>query len=170
MVAVPAARPGRVQPGRQQPGRTRPIEQQPEQRPALKVVPRRVRRRRAGLVIGVGVTFVFVLMLGLVAFQAKLAQGQMRLDRTERQLREAETRYAQLRLEVAQLEAPTRVIEEARRLGLVRPAPEDVTYLVASADALGQVAAAGGAEPDQPAGTADASEWAELKPLLQAAP
>ena len=38
---------------------------------------RRARRRRH---------LVFVLMLGLVAFQAKIAQDQMKLDRTEREL------------------------------------------------------------------------------------
>jgi cell division protein FtsL len=164
-VAVPAARPGRVEPGR-----ARPAEERPQQQPPLKVVPRQVRRRRAGLVIAVGVTFVFTLMLGLVAFQARIAQGQMKLDRTERDLREAETRYAQLRLQVAQLEAPTRVIEEAEHLGLVRPAPKDVTYLRASSDVVGPVLAAGGAEEDGPAGTADATDWASLKPLLQASP
>ena len=148
--------------------RAQPVEERPQ--PPLKVVPHQVRRRRAGVVIALGVTFVFTLMLGLVAFQAKIAQGQMKLDRTERDLREAETRYAQLRLQVAQLEAPTGVIEEAKRLGLVRPAPKDVTYLKASSDVVGPVRAAGGAEEGGPTGAADAADWASLKPLLQAAP
>lgn len=143
----------------------------PEPRPALKVVPRAVRRRRAGVVITVLVSSLFVLMLGLVAFQAKIAQDQMTLDRTDRQLQDAETRYSQLRLQVAQLEAPTRVIEEAKRLGLVRPAPEQVNYLTASAAAVGEVAGAMGSDDQAgPAGTADAADWSSLKPLLQAAP
>ena len=111
-------------------------------------------------------------MLGLVAFQAKIAQDQMKLDRTERQLQDAETRYSQLRLQVAQLEAPTRVIEEAKRLGLVRPAPEQVKYLTAvvrrrrpgGAVRRGRTTRRARPAPRTP------PTGASLKPLLQAAP
>jgi len=162
-VAAPVSRPNRRA--------EKVLEEEAEQRPALKVVPRAVRRRRAGVVITVVVTSVFLLMLGLVAFQAKIAQDQMKLDRTDRQLQDAETRYSQLRLQVAQLEAPTRVIDEAKRLGLVRPAPEQVKYLTASSGVVGEVAGSMGSEDTTgPSGTADAADWSSLKPLLQAAP
>ena len=171
-VAAPVSRP-RAGGQSSRPGPSAPAGRgrQEAERPALKVVPRAVRRRRAGVVITSVVTSVFVLMLGLVAFQAKIAQNQMKLDRTDRQLQDAETHYSQLRLQVAQLEAPTRVIDEAKRLGLVRPAPEQVKYLTASSGAVGQVAGSMGSdETAGPTGNADAADWASLKPLLQAAP
>ena len=123
-----------------------------QERPALKVVPRRVRRRRAGVVLSLGVVTLFVLMLGLVAFQARIAQDQLRLDRVESDLREAEAHFAQLRLQVARLESPDRIVAEAERLGLQRPGPEEIAYLA------------------PPAGTGDVSDWSNLKPLLSGQP
>ena len=38
------------------------------------------------------------------------------------------------------------MIDEAKRLGLVRPAPEQVTYLTASSGAVGQVAGSMGSD------------------------
>ncbi len=143
----------------------------PRERPALLVVPSHVRRRRAGVAAVLGVTAVFALMLGLVAFQAKIAQDQLRLDRMERDLDEAGDQFQQLRLKVAQLEAPERVVAEARRLGLVRPGPDQVTYLSPGPAVVAEVAAAGGVLADTgPSGTANAEDWSSMKPLLRAAP
>ncbi len=120
-----------------------------QDRPALKVVPRRVRRRRAGVVLSLGVATLFALMLGLVAFQARIAQDQLRLDRVETDLREAEARFAQLRLQVARLESPDRIVAEAVRLGLQRPGPDEITYLAPPPGVAAEVLAAGG--PTTPA-------------------
>jgi cell division protein FtsL len=138
-----------------------------EQRPALKVVPRQVRRRRAGVVLTLGVATLFALMLGLVAFQARIAQDQLRLDRVETELREAESQFARLRLEVARLESPDRIVAEAEALGLERPSPDQITYLAPSPAAAVEVLAAGGPLAERgPAGTGDVEEWSTLKPLL----
>jgi cell division protein FtsL len=134
-------------------------------------VPRRVRRRRIGLAAVTGVTLIFVLMLGLVAFQAKLAQDQLDLDRIERAAQDAEARYAQLRLRVAQLESPQRVVAEAKRLGLIRPEPDQIVYLRPPESAAAQaIAATGRADPRQSSGSANAAEWSQVKPLLRGGP
>lgn len=138
-----------------------------QERPALKVVPRRVRRRRAGVVLSLGVATLFALMLGLVAFQARIAQDQLRLDRVESDLREAEAHFAQLRLQVARLESPDRIVAEAERLGLQRPGPEEISYLAPPPGVAAEVLAAGGPQPAAgPAGTGDVSDWSNLKPLM----
>jgi cell division protein FtsL len=142
-----------------------------DDRANLVVVPRYVRRRRAGVAIAVGLFAVFALMLGLVAFQAKIAQDQLKLDRADRDLQQAEDTYSQLRLQVANLEAPDRVIAEAKQLGLIRPGPTQVTYLTAPAAIVGEVLASGGVPPDPgPSGTADAQDWSTMKPLLRGGP
>jgi cell division protein FtsL len=142
-----------------------------DERAPLVVVPRYVRRRRAGVAVALGLFAVFALMLGLVAFQAKIAQDQLNLDHADRDLQQAEATYSQLRLQVASLEAPDRVIAEAKKLGLVRPAPTDMTYLTAPPAIVGEVLAAGGIPQDPgPSGTADAQDWSAMKPLLRGGP
>jgi hypothetical protein len=49
---------------------------------------------------------VFGIMFGLVAFQAKIAADQLRLDRVETGASDAQATYERLRLAVAQLESP----------------------------------------------------------------
>jgi cell division protein FtsL len=163
--AAAADAPLRVRPRRQ--------DQTEQQRdaPALRVVPRHVRRRRAGLIAAVAVTAVFGLMLGLVAFQAKIAQDQLRIDRMEQDLRAAEDRFQQLRLQVAELQAPGRVVAEAEGLGLVRPDPDKIQYLAPPPEAVTDVLAAQGTPvPEGPTGDANASDWSALKPLLRGGP
>jgi cell division protein FtsL len=165
--------PLRVRPTAEPPLRVRPAgpDVEERERPPLRVVPRRVRRRRVGVAAAAGVTLVFVLMLGLVAFQAKLAQDQLDLDRIERAAQEAELRYAQLRLRVAQLESPQRVVAEAKRLGLIRPEPDEIVYLRPPESAAAQaISATGPTDPRQSSGSANAAEWAEVKPLLRGGP
>ena len=108
--------------------------------------------------LSLGVATLFALMLGLVAFQARIAQDQLRLDRVESELREAEARFAQLRLEVARLESPDRIVAEAERLGMQRPGPDEITYLAPPAGVAAEVLAAGGPQPAAgPAGTGSTS-------------
>lgn len=80
---------------------------------------------RRGTFVGI---VVFVALLALAASHALLVQGQIELDALELQVAEQQESYHRARLEVATLEAPERIVEEARaRLGMVRPA--DVVYL-----------------------------------------
>lgn len=85
-------------------------------RPQLAVV--RPRRGRAISVVVICCALLFSLLLGAVAFQTRLAQNQLSLDRTERAVREARDRYDILRRQRAQLRAPNRLAIEATRLGM----------------------------------------------------
>lgn len=104
----------------------RPARGRPGPRPVPPSVPRRGRMRVTGVVAAV---LVLVLMVGLVAFHAVIVQRQLALDALNEQVAEAARDNELLRLEVARLEAPGRIVAEATgRLGLVEP--ERVVYLV----------------------------------------
>jgi len=95
----------------------------PSQRRHLRVVPDRehARRRRLtraataalGLAVAAG-------LMAIVALHVLLAQGQVNVDRLEKRVAVQEQRQQQLRLDVAALEAPQRVVAVAgERLGMV---------------------------------------------------
>ncbi len=69
-----------------------------------------------------GLLFVFGSLLASAVFHALLAQGQQRLDRLDHRVSVAQQRYDQLRLQLDQLSAPQRIIDEATKLGMVAPA------------------------------------------------
>ncbi|MEZ5256085.1 MAG: hypothetical protein R2705_04120 [Ilumatobacteraceae bacterium] len=114
-------------------------------RPTLVVVPRR--RRTARIAAGAfGV--LFVLMLGVVVFQTRLAETQLDLDRIEQRLDLQRERARDLRRENAALRSPDRIAAQAQALGLVATeahdflvVPSDVVDLVdvSSGDALDDV-------------------------------
>jgi len=99
---------------------------QARQRPDLRVVAPR-RRLRAGRTVVLGVTLAFLIAFALVVAQALLVQGQQRLDDLDGRIAESTRTQQELRLRVAELESPARVVEAAQRLGMVPP--DDVTYL-----------------------------------------
>jgi cell division protein FtsL len=105
-----------------------------ERRPRhLKVVPegyrtRRARRRRARLLGFTAAVIVCAGLFGLVAAHVILTQGQLQIDRMTARAADEEARHERLRLQVARLEAPERVVAVAQsRLGMVPP--PGVTYL-----------------------------------------
>jgi len=118
------------------------------------------RRRGAGLVAG---ALLFAVVLGgNVSVHASTTQGQFDLERLRASARQREAKYQQLRLEVAELQAPGRIVAEARRLGMVEPAK--VTYLtptVSTSSADGGSRSGG----DLPAAEA-AQSWGQVKPHL----
>jgi cell division protein FtsL len=72
---------------------------------------------------------VVVALFAAVAFHVQLAQGQLELDRLERQTAAAREHYQQLRLQFAQQSSPAAIGYRAAALGMVHPG--DVpTYLV----------------------------------------
>jgi cell division protein FtsL len=123
---------------------------------------------RAGLVV-LGV-FLMGSLFALAAFHAMLASGQAQLDGIERDVSDAQARYEQLRVEVAELESPSRIVREAQeRLGMVPP--PDVTYLTPSEAVVNEVGQAAAADPsptDVEAG--DRAAWATVKPYLSGRP
>lgn len=67
-------------------------------------------------------------LFGLVASHVLLTQGQFRLDRLRARASSEQARYQRLRLQVAELESPSRIVATAQeRLGMVPP--PSVTYL-----------------------------------------
>lgn len=101
-------------------------------------------------------------IFGAAVFHVLLIQSGFRLDQINKDAAKAQIRYEKLRLEVAQLSAPERIVATAQqRLGMV--VPPQVAYLMAPApqDSWGQ-----GADPDDPAAPSLAGGWAEVKPHL----
>ena len=141
-----------------------------KRRANLRIVPR-LRRRRAGAVAVAVCVAVFGVMLGLVAFQAKIAADQQRLDKVEQDTGRAQTEYERLRVIVAQLESPYNVISSAEANGMVLP--DKVTYVTPSVGDVAAVTSASGrvpADPNAPKAPDSTSAWESVKPYVGAAP
>ena len=98
--------------------------------PQLRVVTGGAARRRS-LTRGVAVASVITVaaLFGVVVFHVLLNQGQMQLDRLQTRSAQEHARAERLRLDLAALQSPARVVAAARdRLGMVPPAA--VAYLV----------------------------------------
>jgi cell division protein FtsL len=150
--------------------RVTPARPKVDERPALRVVPA-ARRRRWGILATAACAAVFAVMLGLTTFQARIAADQLQLDRLDHQVTDAQSRYEQLRLEVARLESPTRVVAAAHELGMVQP--ETPIYLSPdAADVATAVRATGDATT--PGGDGDPSagrnDWETMKSTVDGTP
>jgi cell division protein FtsL len=117
------------------------------------------RVRRVAWLLG---ALVVVALFAAVAFHVQLAQGQLELDRLERQTAEARERYQQLRLEYAQQSSPAAIVARANAQGMV-PAADVPTYLVVP-DAPTSTPA-----PDQTSTTLQEG-WKKVKPHLGTQP
>jgi hypothetical protein len=114
----------------------------------------------AGAILTVGTIF------GAAIFHVLLIQSEFRLDHLNKEAAKEEVRYEKLRLDVAQLSAPERIVATAQqRLGMV--VPPQIAYLMAPAvvDSKGT-----SATPDDPAAPSLAGGWAEVKPHLGTRP
>ena len=124
MTAPSYAPRARTQPG---PPRRAPVAAPP---PHLRLVdPREARDRRVRrLVTGALVAVTCAGLFAIVALRVLLAQGQVEVDRLEASIETAQAVQQDLRLTVAELEAPAQIVAAARqRLGMVTPVT--VTYL-----------------------------------------
>jgi cell division protein FtsL len=133
-------------------------------KPALRVVDNeaRLHTRRVRRVMWVLAGLVVVAMFAAVTFHVQLAQGQLELDRIERETAKAREQYQQLRLQYAQQSSPAAIELRAKALGMVR-AGEVPTY-VAVPDAPPPSAA-----PDQTSTTLQEG-WEKVKPHLGTQP
>jgi len=122
----------------------------------------RARTRRVRLVAWLVGAVVVVALLAAVAFHVQLAQGQLELDRLDRQTAAARAQYQQLRLEYAQQSSPAAIVYRATALGMVR-AGDVPTYLVVP-DAPTSAPA-----PDQTSTTLQ-DGWKKVKPHLGTQP
>lgn len=99
-------------------------------RPQLRVVGAEEARARrsARLLTSVLVALVFAGLFAIVAVRVTLAQGQGEIDRLTESIEAQQAVRQDLRLTVAELEAPAQIVAAARqRLGMVTPVT--VTYL-----------------------------------------
>lgn len=113
------------------PSPRRSREEAPEERPELRVVPEPRPRRGVGVVVFLAGVALFASLFGLAVFHAMLVQSQSTLDDLDSEITAARARSEELRLDIAELESPDRILDEARDQGMV-PA-SDVVVL----DALG---------------------------------
>ena len=141
----------------------------PRRRPPLHVVrpdegPVVDRRRRTRLRITVAVFVAVAGLFGLVASHVVLTQGQFRLQQLETKAAAEQARYERLRLQVAELESPQRIVAAAQeRLGMVPP--PGVRYL--SPTGVSEQ------PPHRPSGKTAAGEeqdWTSVKPHLASRP
>jgi cell division protein FtsL len=87
---------------------------------------RRLRRRLvAAVVLVIGLAPVF----GLVLVHVELTANEQRLTALQTQAQAAQQANVRLRLQVAQLESPSRIVSRAQQLGMVPP--PSILYLPA---------------------------------------
>jgi cell division protein FtsL len=90
--------------------------------PHLEVVAPGTRRKlRLRILGGLAATLLFGALLGLAVFHSMLVQGQLGLDRADKEIQQEQTRQRELRQQVAQLGAPERILAAAAALGMVQP-------------------------------------------------
>lgn len=121
-----------------------------------------VTRRR---VTWAAVSLVAVVALAVSAGQVLIAQSQFELARLQSDAATAEDRYDRLRLQVAELESPGRIMATAQeRLGMVPP--PGVTYLTPIPSESATPGSSTAASTDD----AVAADWSRIKPILATRP
>jgi hypothetical protein len=146
------------------PRRARPAS--PSARPNLRVVAPGERTLRRLTPLG-GIllsAILFVVLAALAGAHTLIAQGQIRLDAVDAKVQDEQARYQQLRKDVAQAEAPERIVAAAEAQGMV--APQDLVYLQPPTDE----GVRGTADADASAYVDEAESWDTVKPLLESAP
>jgi cell division protein FtsL len=127
----------------------------PRTRPHLEVVA--PPRSRIGAPVVVVVTIVvFVVLLGTAGLNTVIVARQRQLDRVDAQIREGSARNEALQLEVARLESPARIVEQARAAGM--DIPDEVTWLAPRPDGGAEASTAeraGGPDTEADAGVED---------------
>jgi len=99
----------------------------PAERRHLRVIPpdyisARARQKRARRLALLGGVAVAAMLFGVVAFHVVLTQNQLNIQHLRSEADAASVKQQQLRLQVAELESPERVVDAAQKLGMVPPA------------------------------------------------
>ena len=128
------------------------------------------RRRRARLIVVAAAVFAAGFLFLLAAGNAMLVTGQNKIDHLQKEVVAAQARYSENRLKVAQLEAPSHVVDVAQKqLGMVPP--PGVTYLSPSEAMAAQVGGGKVAQQQQQTASHDGgTPWAAVKPYLGGRP
>jgi cell division protein FtsL len=120
------------------PASARPLEVAVDDAPRhLRVVDEPARSLRTLPTFVLSVSLAFAIAFAVVACQVLLVQGQERLDTLHADIGEQDGRHQELRLEVAELESPARIVAAATELGMVTP-PE-VLYLTPAPNEQGRL-------------------------------
>jgi cell division protein FtsL len=157
--------------------RARRAKAEQAKRPELKLVKKEQPKQRLAALSPRSRLFVcfglaVVLLFALVAFHVLLTQGQFSLQKLQTKANQQQAQYERMRLQVAQLESPSRIQSEAvNRLGMV-PA-DKVTPITPGASELPR-SANGGAVPvagdssatGDPSMNNDPGAWTSVKPHL----
>lgn len=126
----------------------------------------RARKRRSRLAAAAVCALIGLGVFATVVFHVVITQNQFRLDSLRDKAQVEQTRYERLRLQVADLESPDRVVAAARdRLGMIQP--PKISYLSPPASAT-PAGATGGAAPAPSAGTK--GSWSTVKSQLASHP
>jgi cell division protein FtsL len=97
-------------------------------RSRLRVVAPRGRKRRLPFLV---ISFVLVgaLVFGVVSLQAVISQSAFRMQRLEQRSTQLRQSYGDLKLQVAELSSPERIVHEAQRRGMQLPDPSKLQTL-----------------------------------------
>ncbi|MBW3580254.1 MAG: hypothetical protein KY431_04385 [Actinobacteria bacterium] len=128
----------------------------------LQTAARQRRARRLAVAAAVAAGLALMALAGSHAF---LVTNQVRIDELQQRVEEAQARHQALRLEVATLEAPERIVTDATaELGMVRP--ETVTYVrpAATPPPAAPAPDEAAARRSEPEGAAPS--WGAVKPYL----
>lgn len=125
---------------------------------------RAARQRRARRLTVTAAVIAGLAFMALAGSHALLVTNQVRIDELQQRVDDAQARHQALRLQVATLEAPDRIVSVAQDdLGLVRP--DEVTYLRPAARPLpAPTSDLDHAQPPAPEGAAPS--WGAVKPYL----
>ena len=101
----------------------RQLERGPDRRIKLEAVAaQQLRRQRRSVLMGTVVGGIFATSLfAVVSMHVQMAENQFGLQRLEQDTAREQRVHERLRNEVAKLSAPDRIVQEARRLGLIPP-------------------------------------------------
>lgn len=151
---------------------TQPLPSEEQRTRHLRVVRPQARRLalrlspRTGVVLTVS---LFGALFGVAVSHAMLIESQMDLEQLDERAAAEQARYERLQLDVAELESPDRIVEEAQdRLGMV-PA-DDIVWLTPDQPAPGSGAGGEGAGADEDSPDSPGTSWADVKPYLEPAP
>jgi len=107
----------------------RPLRAPGRRQEGLRVVHGRRSRRPVVTPFVAFVLIVFVALFGIVFARTALDQGAFDISELNREIVAARSENTRLRLEVAQLESPTRVAPLAEQMGMVFPTARDTVVV-----------------------------------------
>jgi cell division protein FtsL len=101
----------------------------PAPKPDLKVVPAPASKHRFGrrVLVTMAIAAALLTPFALVLVHVELTANQLHLTSLQTKGDDAQAQYEKLRLQVAQLASPSRVVANAQQLGMVTPTT--ITYL-----------------------------------------